>query len=67
MNSQPEGKTKFLFLNFIAVSLVEIARNSEAEILQRNGSETTSTGIAPAGSRESASNFVAGLLKPRFT
>src|SRR6266480_2218031 len=41
-------------------------RNSESrEILQRNGSETISTGIAASG--ESAFKFVAELLKPRFT
>ena len=65
----PRAKQKFLFQISLPRSLVEIAmENSEScEIPQGNGSETTSTGIAPTGSSESASRFVAGLLKPRFT
>src|SRR5258708_11601270 len=63
------GQNKISFSNFTARSLVEIAIRflKAAKFLQGNGSETTSTGIAPTGSSESASRFVAGLLKPRFT
>src|SRR5215475_6438513 len=56
--------------NFFPISLrVRSLRSREefwsCEILQRNGSETTSTGIA--ASDESAFKLVPGLLKPRFT
>ena len=63
------AKQKFLFQFHCPCSLVDIARRirESCEIPQRNGSETTSTGIGPTGSSESASRFVAGLLKPRFT
>src|SRR5262245_18027559 len=58
--------------NFFPISLrVRSLRSREefwsCEILQRNGSETTSTEIAPAASDESAFKFAPGLLKPRFT
>src|SRR5262245_2914127 len=63
------GQNKISFSNFTAgLRLVEIARKiRKLRVRQRKGSETTSTGIAPTGSSESASRFVAGLLKPRFT
>src|SRR4029077_1762449 len=63
------GQNKISFFNFTTRSLVEIAIRilKAAKFLQGNGSETTSTGIAPTGSSERASKFVAGSLKPRFT
>jgi hypothetical protein len=69
INSQPEGKTKFLFpIVHCLLALWDLKKNSESrEIPQTNGSETTSTGIGPGASGESASNFVPGLLNPRLT
>src|SRR6476661_6023463 len=63
------GQNKISFSNLLPGSLVKIAIGicESCEILQGNGSETTSTGIGPAGSSERASKFVAGSLKPRFT
>jgi len=63
------GQNKISFSNLLPDLLVKIAIEicENCEILQGNGSETTSTGIGPAGSSESASKFVAGSLKPRFT
>ena len=67
INPQP-GSKQNSFSNFAAESLVKRAKNSErCEIFQRNGSETTSTGIAPAASGASAFRVVPALLKPRFT
>src|SRR5215470_13670234 len=40
---------------------------SRRKILQRNGTQTTWTGIDAGGSCESASKFVPGLSKPRLT
>src|SRR5215831_828421 len=62
------AKQKFFF-QFNCRSPAKIARGivENCEIFQRNGSETTWTGIVPAESIESASKFVAGLLNPRFT
>src|SRR4029077_3158596 len=62
------GQNNFLFsISLPSRSLKSREEFLSCEILQRNGSETTSTGIAPTGPSESASRFVAGLLKPRFT
>jgi hypothetical protein len=63
------GQNKFLFQILLPRSVVKIATRicENCEIPQGNGNETTSTGIAPPGSSESASNFVAALLNPRFT
>jgi hypothetical protein len=40
---------------------------SRRKILQRNGSQTTWTGIDAEGCCETASKFVPGLSKPRLT
>ena len=65
INAQPEGKTKFLFPISLPARLLNRECIRNCEILQRNGSETTSTGIPASG--ESAFRFTAVLLKPRFT
>ena len=70
MNAWPEGKTKFLILRPVlgcsSASVRRIPRGS-AEIPQRNGSGTTSTGIALDACGASASNLVPKSLTPRFT
>lgn len=60
------AKQNFIFQSHFPLAGWKSQENfKKCDFPHGNGSETTSTGIAASG--ESAFNFVAGSVKPRFT